>query len=78
MRLRTVGGMSSCLVHQSPMLKLLAPRYYWGPIVDGVFSWETAWPEYNGFGSDGVGDVSVDQTVLNGVRAHLKTYMMGE
>ncbi|KAE9373753.1 glycoside hydrolase family 71 protein [Stipitochalara longipes BDJ] len=51
--------------------------YYWGPVVDGIFSWETAWPARAGFGGKSPGDVSVDVPVLAGAHAHDKAYMMG-
>lgn len=52
-------------------------RFYWGPIVDGIFSWESAWPDRNGFGGVSIGDVSVDMKPLAGAHAHNKAYMMG-
>ncbi|KAJ0152877.1 Berberine bridge enzyme-like 21 [Fusarium oxysporum f. sp. albedinis] len=50
---------------------------YWGPIVDGIFSWESAWPERKGFGGKYAGDVSIDVPVLSGAHKHDKLYMMG-
>ncbi|SCV50154.1 uncharacterized protein FFFS_09366 [Fusarium fujikuroi] len=50
---------------------------YWGPIVDGIFSWESAWPERKGFGGKYAGDVSIDVPVLAGAHKHDKLYMMG-
>lgn len=52
-------------------------RAYWGGIVDGIFSWETAWPERDGYGGKFPGDVSIDITTLKGAHAHEKLYMMG-
>ena len=52
-------------------------RAYWGDVVDGLFSWEAAWPSFNGFGGNFPGDISPDVTVMNGARAHNKTYMIG-
>ncbi|WKT51246.1 hypothetical protein QSH57_016216 [Fusarium oxysporum f. sp. vasinfectum] len=52
-------------------------RSYWGPIVDGIFSWESAWPERKGFGGKYAGDVSIDVPVLSGAHKHDKLYMMG-
>lgn len=52
-------------------------RAYWGDVVDGLFSWEAAWPSFGGFGGNFPGDISPDVTVMNGARAHNKTYMIG-
>lgn len=46
---------------------------YWGGIVDGVFSWESAWPQV---GATNAGDVSLDNAVIAGTSSHGKTYMM--
>lgn len=46
---------------------------YWGSVVDGLFSWESAWPNV---GASNVGDVSLDNTVIAGTSARGKTYMM--
>lgn len=54
-----------------------ASRAYWGDVVDGLFSWEAAWPSFGGFGGNFPGDISPDVTVMNGARAHNKTYMIG-
>lgn len=50
---------------------------YWGPIVDGIFSWESAWPERGGFGGKTPGDVTVDVPVIEGAHKRNKMYMMG-
>lgn len=50
---------------------------YWGPVVDGIFSWETAWPERGGFGGKFAGDVSIDVTMAKSAAKHKKMYMMG-
>ena len=47
---------------------------YWGDVVDGTFSWETAWPAEGVTDADG--DVNEDQVIVNGSIAHGKTYMM--
>ena len=47
---------------------------YWGDVVDGTFSWETAWRN-PGISID-IGDVSVDQILINGNFQHSKSYMM--
>lgn len=78
--LMTAGGKFMTLLAQaktSPHLGCVFFRYYWGPIVDGIFSWESAWPERNGFGGVSIGDVSVDEKPLAGAHAHNKAYMMG-
>ncbi|KAF9877167.1 hypothetical protein CkaCkLH20_05433 [Colletotrichum karsti] len=49
---------------------------YWGDMVDGVFSWESAWPERDGYGSAYVGDISVDKLVAVGAHNHSKLYMV--
>lgn len=46
---------------------------YWGSIVDGCFSWESAWP-YTG--ATNIGDLSLDKVVQAGAKAHGKTYMI--
>lgn len=48
---------------------------YWGGLVDGLFSWESTWPQVDATND---GDVSLDVTVLNGAVAHSKSYMIGE
>lgn len=50
---------------------------YWGDVVDGLFSWEAAWPSIGGGDGRGPGDVSLDQVVANGAASHLKSYMIG-
>lgn len=47
---------------------------YWGGVVDGLFSWESNWPQV---GATNDGDVSLDVIVLNGAVAHSKSYMIG-
>ncbi|KAM0470410.1 hypothetical protein ACHAPX_009940 [Trichoderma viride] len=47
---------------------------YWGDVVDGLFSWESTWPLP---GATNDGDISRDQIVINGAKAHNKSYMMG-
>ncbi|KAL1870930.1 hypothetical protein Plec18167_007236 [Paecilomyces lecythidis] len=46
------------------------------PVVDGAFSWETAWPEVSE-GKANVSDV-VDATVLHDAHSADKVYMMGQ
>lgn len=56
--------------------------YYWGGVVDGLFSWESAWPK-RGNPSPGTvgglypGDTSPDNTVQTGTIQYNKGYMMG-
>ncbi|KAF2802300.1 uncharacterized protein BDZ99DRAFT_527667 [Mytilinidion resinicola] len=54
---------------------------YWGPPIDGVFGWESAWPVE---GATNQADVSIDNQVMggsskypNGTVGHGKTYMIG-
>ncbi|MCJ1312879.1 hypothetical protein MMC25_006555 [Agyrium rufum] len=55
---------------------------YWGPVVDGVFSWESAWPQ-RGNPSPGTvggaypGDIGPDLSVQAGAIQNNKGYMMG-
>lgn len=49
---------------------------YWGDYVDGLFSWESAWPERAGLGGQYPGDISPDQTVIGGTSSRGKSYMM--
>ena len=46
---------------------------YWGGVVDGVFSWESAWPYV---GATNAGSVDLDKTVIAGTNQHGKSYMM--
>lgn len=48
---------------------------YWGNIVDGLFSWESNWPQI-GSGTT-PGDVTQDQKVFGGAVMHGKQYMIG-
>jgi hypothetical protein len=50
---------------------------YWGSVVDGIFSWESAWPQTGSSGEHYAGDVSVDVPVLAGAHSHSKQYMIG-
>ena len=50
---------------------------YWGDVVEGLFSWEAAWPALGGFGGKSPGDISPDLPVINGAVAHNKGYMIG-
>ncbi|KAL7946861.1 glycoside hydrolase [Trichoderma barbatum] len=50
---------------------------YWGHVLDGMFSWETAWPARGGVGGLYPGDVSVDVSVLRAAHDHGKRYMIG-
>lgn len=49
---------------------------YWGDIVDGLFSWESAWPLRAGYGGEYPGDVGPDEKVIEGARNHSKPYMI--
>ncbi|KAK2773607.1 glucan endo-alpha-glucosidase agn1 [Colletotrichum kahawae] len=47
-----------------------------GDLVDGLFSWESAWPERDGYGSRSPGDVSLDLSIAQGAHNHSKLYMV--
>ncbi|KAE9973970.1 hypothetical protein EG328_004093 [Venturia inaequalis] len=50
---------------------------YWGSIVDGLFSWESAWPPaVSGLGGAYPGDIGLDKIVQDGATARGKTYMI--
>ncbi|KAL2047720.1 hypothetical protein N7G274_000762 [Stereocaulon virgatum] len=49
---------------------------YWGNVVDGLFSWEAAWPAIGGLGGSYPGDVSPDLPVIAGAYSHSKSYMI--
>ncbi|KAH0437113.1 hypothetical protein CcaCcLH18_03981 [Colletotrichum camelliae] len=49
---------------------------YWGDLVDGLFSWESAWPERDGYGGRSPGDVSLDLSIAQGAHNHSKLYMV--
>lgn len=48
---------------------------YWGDVVDGIFSWESTWPEVDSGTTPG--SVSRDVTVLAGAKSNDKLYMAG-
>ncbi|KAI8298124.1 hypothetical protein K4K61_012023 [Colletotrichum sp. SAR11_59] len=47
-----------------------------GDLLDGLFSWESAWPERDGYGSKSPGDVSLDLSIAQGAHNHSKLYMV--
>ncbi|CAG8983304.1 hypothetical protein HYALB_00007432 [Hymenoscyphus albidus] len=55
---------------------------YWGPVIDGVTAWESAWPIRGGFGGNYPGDTEWDKKVIEGIDgnpgtlSHGKTYIM--
>lgn len=49
---------------------------YWGDVVDGLFSWEAAWPPSGSLSGTYPGDVSPDLPVIKGTVAHDKGYMI--
>jgi len=49
--------------------------YYWGGVVNGLFSWESAWPEMGQVG-DGSGGISRDEVIIEAAAAQDKTYMI--
>jgi len=48
---------------------------YWGNVIDGVASWEYAWPKA---GSGVLGSVAPDTAVRGDMTAHGKTYVLAE
>lgn len=46
-------------------------------MLDGIFSWEAAWPDRGGFGGQYPGDVSADVKVFAGAKERDVAYMMG-
>lgn len=50
---------------------------YWGNLVDGLFSWESAWPLVGDTDPSAIGDVSSDMPVMQGAYSHNKGYMIG-
>lgn len=52
---------------------------YWGDVVDGLFSWESMWPQDPtiGPGQAYPGDTSLDEIVIAGTAKHHKSYMVG-
>ncbi|KAL0766878.1 hypothetical protein CaCOL14_010449 [Colletotrichum acutatum] len=51
-------------------------RDYWCDLVDGAFSWESAWPEREGYGGKIAGDVSPDFLTAAAAHNHSKLYMV--
>ncbi|KAL2291156.1 hypothetical protein FJTKL_13817 [Diaporthe vaccinii] len=49
----------------------------WGPVLDGVSSWESAWPQIVGSDPSKPGDVSKDEKVLTSANGRDKGYMIG-
>ncbi|CAF9933479.1 MAG: hypothetical protein ALECFALPRED_005605 [Alectoria fallacina] len=49
---------------------------YWGNLVDGLFSWEAAWPVVGDSNSADCGSMSPDIPVINGALNHGKSYMI--
>ncbi|OJD39955.1 glucan endo-alpha-glucosidase agn1 [Diplodia corticola] len=49
---------------------------YWGGVVDGLFSWEAAWPERAGVGGAFPGDTGPDEVVAAAAEARGKSYMV--
>lgn len=45
--------------------------------MDGLFSWEAAWPAKGGFGGGQPGDINPDLRVIGAAKAHDKGYMIG-
>lgn len=49
---------------------------YWGGMVDGTFSWESAWPIRSGKGGRFPGDISPDLVVQKEMTQYNKSYMI--
>ncbi|CAD6580185.1 MAG: hypothetical protein ASARMPRED_009379 [Alectoria sarmentosa] len=49
---------------------------YWGDLVDGLFSWEAAWPVVGDSNSADCGSLSPDIPVIDGASNHEKSYMI--
>ncbi|RMJ16036.1 hypothetical protein CDV36_004309 [Fusarium kuroshium] len=50
---------------------------HWGQVVDGLFSWESAWPLREGKGGAFPGDIGPDMPLINGMKEYKKKYMIG-
>ena len=50
---------------------------YWGDLVDGLFSWEAAWPAVGNTDMSAIGDLGLDMPVMQATTAHDKGYMIG-
>lgn len=50
----------------------------WGGIVEGLFSWESAWPVVGDGSSSSCGSMSPDMPVIDGASSHSKSYMIGK
>lgn len=63
----------------SSALKLTSMQWwsYWGALVDGVFSWEAAWPAVGDGSTSSDGSMSPDTPVINGASDNSKGYMIG-
>ncbi|KKY27901.1 putative glycoside hydrolase family 71 [Diplodia seriata] len=49
---------------------------YWGDVLDGLASWESAWPFRAGYGGAYAGDVGPDEKPCRGAANHSKPYMI--
>ncbi|KAJ4235468.1 hypothetical protein NW757_013509 [Fusarium falciforme] len=50
---------------------------HWGQVVDGLFSWESAWPLREGKGGAFPGDIGPDMPLIKGMKTYKKKYMIG-
>lgn len=50
----------------------------WGALVEGLFSWESAWPQVGDGSSSSCGSMSPDMPVIDGASSHSKGYMIGK
>ncbi|KAM0547281.1 hypothetical protein ACHAPJ_010416 [Fusarium lateritium] len=49
---------------------------HWGQVVDGLFTWESAWPMRKGKGGAYPGDIGPDLPLMKGCKANDKKYMI--
>ncbi|KAJ3503350.1 hypothetical protein NM208_g16531 [Fusarium decemcellulare] len=50
---------------------------HWGGVVDGLFTWESAWPIRNGKGGAYPGDIEPDMALIEGCQKYKRKYMIG-
>ena len=73
------SGVSASSLNHLAMFKLTLIQWwsYWGELVDGLFSWESAWPAVGDTDLTSIGSLSLDMPVMNASVANKKGYMMG-
>lgn len=50
---------------------------HWGGVVDGLFTWESAWPLRDGVGGAFPGDIAPDLPLIEGMKKYKRQYMIG-